>query len=198
MGAGVGGDGAVSSRVGASLRRGTWEEAEAMVGQVIGHVSGADPVTAADIRRKLEVIGLDAPIHTDAEAAKVAGYRTIVAPISMLRTWVFPAYWVPGRPLDESGQLYPPSALTNVPAPVDRVFATESSADYLAPVHPGDRISATAVLKSVTRKRTRVGDGAFVVIETTYRNQDDVIVAVESLTTFRFGEPVSLDVEDPA
>jgi uncharacterized protein len=174
-----------------NLRHGTWEEAEAMIGQVISVQRGADAVSAADIRRKLEVIGWDEPIHTDEEAARRHGHRAIVSPGSMLRTWVTPAYWSPGDPPLGDQQLVPPIALAAVPAPVPKLFATDTSTRHLAPVYVGDRITATARLTSVTRKRTSVGDGAFMIIETTYTNQDGDVVAVESLTAFRFGDDVN-------
>jgi acyl dehydratase len=166
-------------------QRGTWAQAEALVGTVLARFEGVDPVGAADIRRLLELNGLDAPIHTDEDAARAAGYRGIVSPIALLRTWSFPAYREPGEAPDESGAMHPPVAVMSIPAPSGRMFATESSARLIADVHVGDRISATDVLKRVTRKRTRAGDGAFFVVETTYRNQREEVVAIASLTVFR-------------
>lgn len=169
-------------------RRGSWADAEALVGRVIARVEGADAVSVADIRRHLELVGLDAPIHTDDGAARAHGYRGAVSPVCLMRTWSFPAYQQPGTPLDESGAMHPPIPLTGVPAPGGRMFATESNMRYLADVCAGDRIAATSVLRSVTRKRTRAGAGAFLVVETTYVNQDGATVAIETLTTFRLEE----------
>lgn len=169
-------------------RRGTWADADALVDQVIARVEGADPVSVADIRRHLELVGLDDAIHTDDAAARSHGFRAAVSPVCLLRTWSFPAYREPGGELDESGGLHPPIPLTSVPAPGGRMFATESSMRYVADVCVGDRIDATSVLRSVTRKRTRAGAGAFLVVETTYANQHGETVAVETLTTFRIEE----------
>ena len=44
---------------------GTWEEAEAQVGEVIGSFAGPDAVSHADIRRRLEVMEWDCPLHYD-------------------------------------------------------------------------------------------------------------------------------------
>ncbi|MEZ5124455.1 MAG: hypothetical protein R2736_23300 [Solirubrobacterales bacterium] len=82
----------------ANLAHGTWEQAEAMVGEVLAVTTGVDVVTAADIRRKLEVLGVDCPLHTDEDVARAHGRATIVAPASMLRVWAMPAYWAPGSP----------------------------------------------------------------------------------------------------
>jgi acyl dehydratase len=66
------------------------------------------------------------------------------------------------------------------------MIATGVRTKHLEPIYPGDRISAAAVLRSVTPKQTRVGPGAFLVVETTYTNQRDERVAVETVTLLRF------------
>jgi acyl dehydratase len=121
--------------------RGTWAQAEAMVGQEIARFEGADPVSAADIRRLLELNGLDAPIHTDEAAARAAGYQGIVSPVALLRTWSFPAYRAPGEPPDESGRMHPPVPVMAIPAPSSQMFAADSNVRYLADFHVGDRIA---------------------------------------------------------
>ena len=80
---------------------GTWEDAEALVGQVLLSFTGADRVNIPDIRRRLEVLGWDAPIHYDENAARRAGHEGIVSPATMVISWVLPAYWSPGdqRPI---------------------------------------------------------------------------------------------------
>ena len=171
---------------GASLRAGTWEQAEAMIGEVVATFQGADPVSEADIRRKLEVIGFDCPLHYDEAVARDHGYDTIVSPVSMTRVWAMPAYWRPGEERIGTASMTTPIPASSVPGEGDTMIATRVRWEHLAPLYPGDRVSLTAVLKSVTRKTTRIGTGAFFVIESTYRNQDELIVAVETVTLFRF------------
>jgi acyl dehydratase len=171
-----------------NLVQGTWEEAEAMVGATLSSVTGADPVSAADFRRKLEVVGLDCPLHYDEKVAQECGYRTVISPASQMRTWVTAAYWKPGEALSSNRALFPPIPISDVPGPGDRMFATGTKFEFLAPAYPGDWITATAVLKRVTRKSISVGDGAFIVIETTYTNQDGEAVARDELTVFRFND----------
>jgi acyl dehydratase len=174
---------------GSNLARGSWEDAEAMVGRTLLRVEGADPVSKADIRRKLEAINFAAPVHEDEAAARAAGFRGVISPVAMMRTWATPAYWRPGDAPTGEHPLYPAVPVTRVPAPGDGgVFGTGTRTRYLRPVHPGDRITATAVLKSVTRKRLSVGPGAFLVVETTYENGNGETVAVEEMTCFRLGE----------
>ncbi|HEY4098320.1 MAG TPA: MaoC family dehydratase N-terminal domain-containing protein [Baekduia sp.] len=173
-------------RAGSGLVPGTWADAEALVGTVLAEFEGADPVSLPDIRRRLEVLQLDCPLHHDADVAREQGYRDVVSPASMIRAWATPAYWRPGEPPTGTRALYAPVPASNIPAPGDRQFATGSKTTHVLPVHPGDRISGIAVLKSLTRKSISVGDGAFMVIETTFRNQHGETVARDEITVFRF------------
>jgi acyl dehydratase len=169
-----------------NLAAGTWEEAEAMVDTTIATWAGADAVSVGDIRRKLEVIGWDCPLHYDDACAREHGYATVVSPVSMTRVWSMPAYWSPGEPRLREESMTTPIPATNIPGEGDVMIATGVRTEHLAPIYPGDRICATAVLRSVTRKNTRVGPGAFLVVETTYRNQRDEPVTVETVTLLRY------------
>lgn len=175
---------------GSNLAQGTWEDAEAMVGRTLLKVEGADPVSRVDIRRKLEAMNFASPVHEDEAAARAAGYRDVISPVAMTRVWATPAYWTPGDEPTGGRDLFPPVAATVVPAPGDRLFGTRTRTRYLKPMHPGDRITCTAVLQSVTRKKISVGAGAFMAVETTYENQDGETVAVEELTVFRLDDEV--------
>jgi len=170
------------------LRPGTWEEAQSWVGRELGRSVGADDVTLGDIRRRLEVLAWDCPLHYDETVARQHGYRTVVAPATMLMTWAMPPYWEPGdaRPELDDPALIPSYPFCRIPAPGEFIFATGSETEYLEPVYPGDRITATSVLREMTRKRLSVGDGAFFLIETTYAKQTGEVVGIERLTVFRY------------
>jgi acyl dehydratase len=171
-----------------NLAHGTWEQAEAMIGSTIASWTGADPVSVGDIRRKLEVIGFDCPLHYDGECARGHGYDDIVAPVSMSRVWAMPAYWTPGHPPLGTEPMSTPIPATQVPGEGDTLIAAGLRMQYCAPVHVGDRISGEAVLRSVSPKKTRLGPGAFLVVETTYTNQRGDVVAIETVTLLRFQE----------
>jgi hypothetical protein len=169
-----------------NLAHGTWDQAEAMIGSTIAVISGADAVSVADIRRKLEVIGWDCCLHYDDACARAHGYETVVSPVSMARVWAMPAYWKPGDPTLGADPMSTPIPATAIPGEGDTLIATNVRLEYMAPIYPGDRISAAAVLRSVQRKRTRVGPGAFLTVETTYTNQREETVAIEVATLLRF------------
>ena len=172
------------------LRLGTWEEAAQWVGRRLRTVTGADEVTIADIRRRLEVLAWDCPIHYDEGAARSHGYRGVVAPATMLMTWSMDPYWEPGdrRPELNDPAVLPPLASVpdRVPAPGEFMFVTSVESEYHESVYPGDRISASAMLLDLKRKRLSIGDGAFFTIETSYSKQTGEVVGVERLTIFRY------------
>lgn len=161
--------------------------AESIGDRLLG-VVGADPVSTADIRRRLEVFGWDCALHSDEEVAKAHGHRTTPAPATMLVTWAMPAYWAPGNPSPwaDGEPLLAASPAAQLCGPTQEVVATEIDTEYRTTVYPGDRIASQSVLAKITPARTRLGDGEFVVIETTYTNQSGDTVGVESMTVFRY------------
>jgi hypothetical protein len=177
-----------------TLTQGTWDDAEACIGQELAVIEGVDLVSRQDVRRKLEVLRIESPLNTDDEVARSLGHKAAPAPTTMLPTWVMPAYWAPGDPLDDRAYL-PPLPICEIPAPGDSLFATQIRTEYGEPVYPGDRISATSSLVELTRKRTAVGDGAFMTVRTVYTNQDGTMVGVEHVTGFRYQSEATSDAD---
>jgi hypothetical protein len=168
---------------------GTWEEAEALLGKVIGEAEGADAIEKGTIRRWLESKEFGCPIHFDEEAARDAGYEGIVAPATMALTYGLPAYWSPGDPHEQPGdepRQIPIPVIFEVPAPCTLSFASNVDAEFFAPMRLGDRLTRTSRLVSINRKELRVGKGAFMRQEDTYTNQRGDVVAVVNLDIFRF------------
>ena len=170
----------------ANLAQGTWEDAEALVGTTIGVVRGADPVSAADIRRKLEVIGWDCPLHTDPAVAREHGHPDVPAPASMVRVWAMPPYWRPGKPRIRTELMTTPLVAASVPGEGDTMIATKIRVEHVGDLYPGDTVWGETVLRGVTRKTTRVGPGAFLTVETTYRNQREEVVSIETVSLLRY------------
>jgi acyl dehydratase len=168
------------------LAQGTWDDAAAWVGRVLAQVRGPDPVTAIDFRRQLEVMAFDCPLHTDEAVARAHGYETVPSPVSMTRTWSLPSYWEPGAARPGAEPMTAMIAVAQVPGVGDTILGTHVRGEHHEPLYPGDRVTATAVLRSVTPKTTRVGAGAFLVVETTFTNQRDAVLTVETATLFRF------------
>ena len=173
--------------LGLGLKRGTWDEARAWIGRDIARVVGADQVNRADVRRKLEVFQFASPLNTDDAFAQQFGYEAAPALTTMLSTWGLPPYWSPGEPAARACEPhFIPYAILQIPAPGNNIFATNFSTEYFEPVYPGDWISSVTRLISVTEKKTRVGEGAFMTVETTYINQNGAVCGVERVTAFRY------------
>jgi acyl dehydratase len=173
------------------LAKGTWEEAQTYVGKIIGTKIGADKVEEGTIRRRLETIEFDCPLHYDDEAAKKAGYKGIIAPSTMVLTYVTPAYWKPGDPHTKPDDPLKAIALSlaDVPAEGKRTFASDVELEFFAPMYIGDRISCEDKLLNLIHKEIRVGKGAFMVQESTYKNQRGELVAIMRMSMFRYDPP---------
>ena len=113
------------------------------------------------------------PIYFDEAAAQAAGYRTLVVPPTLL-AWGL----MPPRPLDDlrGDGLYkglgPPVRLN-----VERAMAGGESWQLLAPIHVEDTITAETRLLSLEEKTGRSGPFVLQTAETTFTNQDGVVVA---------------------
>ena len=168
---------------------GTWEETEACLDQVVGQWQGPDPVERGSIRRWLEPKEFDCAIHTDSEAARVAGFDDVVAPASMVFTYGVAPYWSPGDAPqnidDEPTQIQIP-VIFNVPAPCNKSFATSMEIIFEQPLYLGDVVTCTSRLTDIQRKTLKVGPGAFLRQEDTYTKQTGELVAVATLDIFRF------------
>ena len=124
------------------------------------------------------------PLYWDDKvAAEITGGP--IAPPSTLSLWFRPHHWQPGQttqklPLqihfDLKERLGLPEAIMS-----------DSEVAFHEPVRPGDVVSTSQVLRSLSDpKTTKLGTGRFWVIDVPYRNQDDVLVGVETFTGFGY------------
>ena len=125
----------------------------------VEHESGPFAVTADIVATYARSVGEDNPIHTDADAARAAGYADVVAPPTMCA-------------LFERGEL--PDIKLQFGR---RQFHGGQRVEPRAPIVAGDTLTASSHLKDVYAKTGRSGTMVHVVWETTFRNQDDRIVA---------------------
>jgi hypothetical protein len=150
--------------------------------------TGIDVIERSSVRRYLEPLELDCPLHYDEAAAKAAGYRDIVAPFSGISsTWLDAGQWKPSDPsrypnADPNWNSPPPGlggGGAAIPAPPTQSgIATDIEIEYFEPAVVGDRLTRRGrKLLSVRPRETRVGRGAFVVWETEVVNQRGELVA---------------------
>ncbi len=160
---------------------------------------GADEVEKGTIRRFLEPLEFDCPLHYDREVATAYGYSDIIAPFSSYFTWTLPPIWRPGRRVFTSAERNAQpenspiehSALTGVQVPfappTTGYFATNLEIDYLQPVVVGDRLRWVGCkLLSCVPKETSVGRGAFMIWESEIHNQRGEAVARVHTGTYSY------------
>ena len=126
----------------------------------VEHQAGPFAVTPELIQTFNRSIGESNPVFTDRAAAQAAGYADILAPPTfctlLVRNVELPDIELQfGRSRFHAGQ---------------RVQAR-------APIVAGDSLTASSHLKEVYPKTGRSGVMVFTVWETTFRNQDGVVVA---------------------
>lgn len=131
------------------------------------------------------------PLFWDDEVAEVVTGGP-VAPPSMVSVWFRPHHWAPNR----TSQVLPLQIHFDLKEGLDlpEAVMSDNTIVFHEPVRPGDRLRTSQTLRSVSNeKTTKLGTGRFWVIDVTYRNQRDELVAVESYTGFGYRR-AALDV----
>ena len=136
-------------------------------------------VNARDIQKYAAPIGETAAIHFDADAARAAGFRDIVAPPLFPYVIRMQAYGIV-----DSGTLEPDGSTSDdvPPVPTRRAMAGETSIEMGVPVIAGDVVTVEKRLMDLYEKEGRSGPLVFVDMEFTFRNQDEDLVARERFT----------------
>lgn len=182
--------------------RDDWEQAWQPVIDAVGKdFSNGETRTAADeiekgqVRRYLEPIEFDCPLHYDEQVAKQHGYNGIIAPYSGLASWTSSAIWNPDdgviydsaernaspkRRMSQQGIPYPAP-------PTNAGFATDVEYEYFAPFRVGDKLTVRGrKLLQCLPKETSVGRGAFMITETEVVNQDGELIAKARLGNYSY------------
>jgi len=158
---------------------------------------GADPIERSAVRRYLEPLELDCPLHHDPEVARAHGFSDVVAPYTSFLTFTIPAMWEPGRELftsdDRDAQpAYSPinGDLLRISPEITGFFATDMEIDFLRPPVVGERLGRRgSVLMACEPKWTSVGRGAFLTLEAEICSDAGDVVARIRNTVFAY-EPV--------
>ena len=146
--------------------------ARAKVGQVTsGPITAL--ITAKESQRYAQAVDDLDPVYFDEEAARAAGYRTLICPPTFLDHVV-----VQGRPVSELREdgLFGDGGSSGGLG-LKRVMFGGQEWDWLAPVHVGDEITATQRLASIEEKQGSKGRFVLVTWETTYTDQTGEVVA---------------------
>lgn len=152
-----------------------WQPLIDVVGRDFGSGTrwGADCIEAGAIRRYLEPLEFDCPLHYDAEFARACGHEALIAPYTAVPSLSTVACWQPGTVLFTRAGRDAQPAIKSLQPPLppqapafSGYFATDLEVDFMRPVQVGERIGRSGRrLLACQPKATRVGRGAFCTVE---------------------------------
>jgi uncharacterized OB-fold protein/acyl dehydratase len=174
------------------------EQLQAFEGRQVGPAARApEPVNTAMIRHWVEAVGDENPVYLDPDAAAASTHGRTIAPPTMLQAWTMQGL----RP--RSGA---PSAQDELMALLDgagftSVVATNCEQEYRRDLRPGDHLSVTSTIESVSpEKQTALGTGHFVTTRQTYTDESGDVVATMLFRILKYSprtaEPAS-DAKPP-
>lgn len=157
------------------------QRARALVGKEYGPYLAWDPVNAPMIRQWCEALGVENPAYLD--PAFPGG---LVAPPTMINAWLMRGY-KGKRPAGSSADDPFEAAKLFIAAGYEAVVATNSEQEYHRYLRPGDLLTSTIVLESISdEKKTALGTGHFIIVRHVYRDQDGEIVGSMRFTNLQY------------
>jgi hypothetical protein len=169
------------------------ERLAALVGTPVssrGPSVAPDPVNEPMIRHWAAAFEDHNPVYTDPELAAASRFGGIVAPPLMLQTWTMATPIITGIAerggspveLEDAG----PLAVFDEAGFVG-TLASNSEFEIERYLRPGDVVSATTVIESISeQKQTRIGPGYFITWVTTYTDQDGAVVGNQLFRILKF------------
>ena len=154
-------------------------------GRAVGPAEPADdPVNTPMIRHWVEAMGDTNPIHLDDEAARATGRDGVVAPGVMLQVWTMKGLKAQGaRPDNRQSELL--GVLDD--AGFTSVVATNTDQEYRRELVPGDHLSATSSIESVSEEKTTgLGVGHFVTTRTEFHDRQGELVGTMTFRILKF------------
>ncbi|MGH2793842.1 MAG: bifunctional MaoC family dehydratase N-terminal/OB-fold nucleic acid binding domain-containing protein [Actinomycetota bacterium] len=132
-----------------------------------------DAVNEPMIRHWCEALGDGNPAYTDESFAKWSVHGGIVAPPTMLQVWMMKGLNPPPSPDNAQAELI--AALDE--AGFTSIVATNCEQEYVRYLRPGDVITSTTVIDSVSaEKKTALGPGYFFTTLTTFCDETGAVV----------------------
>lgn len=160
------------------------EEVTKYIGQGAG--AAVAEVEKGAIKRFADAVDDPNPLYWDEEYARHARYGSLIAPPGFFG---WPARLPRGgtfqRPTDVSdaaesrGDLGAALAQAGYPRGLDGGMEYE----FFCPVRAGDILSAKSVLKDIVEREGKTGSMVFLIVETTYHNQNGALVAIARATS---------------
>lgn len=161
------------------------ERLRAYEGRSVGPAESADdPVNGPMIRHWVEAMGDTNPVHLDEEAARATGRDGVVAPGVMLQVWTMKGL--------KAQEARPDNLQTELLGALDEagftsVVATNTEQEYRRELVPGDHLSASSSIESVSEEKTTgLGVGHFVTTRTEFHDQHGELVGTMTFRILKF------------
>jgi acyl dehydratase len=144
------------------------------VKQLIGKSAGVRvfEVERGAIRRFADAVDDPNPLYRDDEYARNSRYGSIIAPPGFFG---WPSRQPRGAPLTAESSAELGVALAK--AGYLRVLDGGMEYEFSAPIRAGDTLAASTIIKDIREREGRTGSMVFLIMETTYTNQNGDIVA---------------------
>jgi uncharacterized OB-fold protein/acyl dehydratase len=173
------------------MTQGSKEELErklqAYVGEEIGPPMVApEPVNESMIHHWCEAMGDRNAVYTDATAAARSVHRGLVAPPTMLQAWVLSGIEM-AQPATQASNKQRELHQLLSDYGYSSVVATNCEQIYTRYLRPGDRISTTTVIESISaEKATALGIGYFINTRDVFRDQNGEEVGSMTFRVLKF------------
>jgi acyl dehydratase len=140
------------------------------------HYPSREELGRASIRYFALALGDDNPLYVDDDAAKEAGYPSVIAPPTLICETNQYAHQVPNA----DGYI---GHEWHLPVPNTRLVRAGNDYEFMRPLLPADRISVTWTLENIVEKpSSRGGTQLFVSSVARYRDAKGEVVAVNRET----------------
>ena len=150
------------------------EKLNKTIGQEI-ILQAPDEIGRSSLRQYALAIGDFNPLYSDQEFAEAQGFRDVMAPPTLIcDTWQYV-----DSDMDELGDL-----IGRGPTRELKGLRAGNEYEFFQAIHPDDVISAHWKVKDVYERTTRSGLIIFQVIETTFYNQREELLARNTETMF--------------
>lgn len=131
------------------------------------------------IKRYAEAIGDPNPLYNDEEYAAKSKYGSLICPPG------FTGWPIKGNIEGKSPAFKMIDSLNEAGAP-PRILDGGIEFEFFIPIRTSDILAATSKVADISERETKAGKMMFTIVETTYLNQHNDIVAISRATTINY------------
>ena len=126
------------------------------------------------IRRYADAVDDQNPLYWDEEYARNSSHGSIIAPPGFFG---WPTKWARGSTFPVFSEVMTELLAGLAEAGYSQTIDGSIEYEFFCPVRGGDTLSASSVIKDIKEREDKTGKAVFVIMETTYTNQNSDLVA---------------------